>query len=215
MDRMNQPAGFGPNRDPNREPQHAQPQPPAGARQVSATDAVLEGSYATNLIVMSSREEFMVDFMSTFPPKPRIVARVVLAPGHITRVLRAMQDALDKYEKHFGPLPELVPAEKPKTQTNLGEFYNALRVPDDVVGGVFSNYLEISQRKDDFLLDFQTNFPPVNKLNARVIVPAAAFKRMIPVVINSIKSHEQRFGPIEAGGGSPPPTGSGDRFTLN
>jgi hypothetical protein len=210
MDRINQP-GPGPIPGPGR-----QPQPQPATRQVSAADATLEGAYATNLVIMSSREEFMVDFMSVFPPKPRIVARIVLAPAHVPRVLRAMQDALEKYEKPFGPLPELVPTEKPKTQTNLGEFYNSLRVPDEVVGGVFSNYLEISQRKDDFLLDFQTNFPPVHRLNARVIVPAPAFKRMIPVVINSIKSHEQRFGPIEPGGSPPPPPAAGGGgFTLN
>jgi hypothetical protein len=207
MDRINQP-GPGPERKP-------QPPAPPQGRTVSAGDATLEGAYATNILIMSTREEFMVDFMSNFPPRARIVSRVVLTPAHVTRVLQAMQDALQKYETHFGPLPELAPAEKPKTQTNISEFYKSVRLPDEIIGGAFANYLEVSSRKDDFLLDFQTTFPPMPRLTARVVVPAAAFKRMIPVVINSIKNHEQRFGPVPPGGQQPPPAPGGDRFTLN
>src|SRR5689334_8865461 len=172
--------------------------PNAEARTVSASEELLEGSYATNAIILSTKDEFMIDFMTVFPPKPRIVSRVVVTPTHMAKILEVWKTALSKYEAHFGALPELAVSDKPKTKSNAGEFYQHVKLPEDLLGGAFANSMEVNSRKDDFLISFQTVFPPKPRLTARVIMPVTAFKRMIPVAADAIKNFEQKHGPIQS-----------------
>ena len=47
----------------------------------------------------------------------RANARVIISPGHLKRMIRALQDNLAKYEAKFGPIIEASPPE-PDTLTN-------------------------------------------------------------------------------------------------
>ncbi len=68
---------------------------------VKITDDMLGGVYANSMRVMHTREEFLLDFMNLFPPQGMVMARVVISPGHLRRILDALNENLVKYEKKF------------------------------------------------------------------------------------------------------------------
>lgn len=70
--------------------------------QVSASDEVLKGVYANNLMVGYSREEFVLDFMNLFPPKGIVDSRVIVSPGHLKRIVNVLAGSLKQYEGKFG-----------------------------------------------------------------------------------------------------------------
>jgi hypothetical protein len=77
--------------------------------QIKIPDSVLHGVYANQMMVTHTREEFVLDFINLFPPSGVVNARVIVSPGHMKRMIRALQDNLSKYEGHFGALHEAEP----------------------------------------------------------------------------------------------------------
>lgn len=69
------------------------------------------GTYANNMMVSHSRDEFIMDFSFITPPMGTVTARVVTSPGHIKRIISALQDNVKKYEAKFGTI---IQAEEPK-----------------------------------------------------------------------------------------------------
>ena len=69
------------------------------------------GVYSNNMVVTHSREEFILDFLMVAPPAGAVTARVIVSPGHMKRILRALEDNISKYEKTFGTIQV---AEEPK-----------------------------------------------------------------------------------------------------
>jgi hypothetical protein len=71
-------------------------------------DAVLPGVYSNQMMVRHTREEFLLDFVNLFPPQGVVTARVIVSPGHLKRMIRALRDNLARYEASFGPIVEAV-----------------------------------------------------------------------------------------------------------
>ena len=69
------------------------------------------------LQVGHTKEEFILDFMNLVPPQGIAVSRVFLSPGHMKRIVTALQDNLKKYEEQFGKIAQ---AEAPKNEQKLG-----------------------------------------------------------------------------------------------
>lgn len=88
--------------------QPQQPQQPGQQRnlQIKIPDEILKGAYANAMSVIHSKEEFILDFLNLYPHQGNgiVMARVVLSPGHLKRVVAALQDNIQKYEKQFGKL---------------------------------------------------------------------------------------------------------------
>jgi hypothetical protein len=83
----------------------AQEQNPQGQQiQVKIPDDVLKGAYANMVQIGHGPEEFVLDFINIFPPSGIVSARVILSPGHMKRVVAAMQENLKKYEEQFGAI---------------------------------------------------------------------------------------------------------------
>jgi len=68
------------------------------------------GVYCNNMVVAHTKEEFIMDFMMVAPPTGAVTARVVISPGHMKRVISALQNNLKKYEDKFG---KITAAEEP------------------------------------------------------------------------------------------------------
>ena len=80
---------------------------PGGRVEIKLAECLAGGVYANNMVVTHTREEFVLDFLAVFRPKTGVVAsRVVLSPGHLKRVVRALSENLARYEAHFGELKE-------------------------------------------------------------------------------------------------------------
>jgi hypothetical protein len=91
------------------------PKPGGAPRQlkIKITDDVLRGAYCNNLMVMHTKEEFVLDFLSLFPPHGTVTARVVTSPGHLKRIIAALKVNLDRYEATYGAVTEAPEPPKP------------------------------------------------------------------------------------------------------
>ena len=69
------------------------------------------GVYANNMLVAHTKEEFIMDFMMVVPPTGAVTSRVIISPGHMKRIINALQDNVKKYEASFGTIQA---AEEPK-----------------------------------------------------------------------------------------------------
>lgn len=61
-------------------------------------------TYANLAIITHSSSEFILDFIRVMPgmPKAGVQSRIVLAPEHAKRLLRALEENIGKYERAFG-----------------------------------------------------------------------------------------------------------------
>lgn len=82
---------------------------------VKVGDEELKGRYSNLLRVTHTREEFILDFINAVPPQAIVTARLVASPGHLKRIVRALAENLERYEKNFGPLTE---APEPESSVN-------------------------------------------------------------------------------------------------
>ncbi|MCD8091472.1 MAG: DUF3467 domain-containing protein [Bacteroides sp.] len=84
-----------------------------GQLQIELKEEVAEGVYANLAIITHSSSEFILDFVRVMPgmPKAGVKSRIVLAPEHAKRLLRALEDNIGKYERSFGPIR--MPDEQP------------------------------------------------------------------------------------------------------
>ena len=73
---------------------------------IKITDEILKGVYANNMVVAHSKEEFFVDFINVIPPQGIVTARVIISPGHMKRIIKALSGNLGKYEAKFGEIAE-------------------------------------------------------------------------------------------------------------
>ena len=73
---------------------------------VKITDEILRGVYANQMVVTHTREEFLLDFVNAFPPEGIVNARIIISPGHLKRVIRALAENVRKYEEHHGEIRE-------------------------------------------------------------------------------------------------------------
>lgn len=78
---------------------------------VKIPDQILRGVYANQMVVRHTREEFVLDFLNVFPPEAIVNARVVVSPGHLKRMIRALQENLGRYEKAFGMVVDIDPGQ--------------------------------------------------------------------------------------------------------
>ena len=74
--------------------------------QIELKEDVAQGTYANLAVITHSSSEFIVDFVRVMPgmPKASVKSRIVLAPEHAKRLLRALEENIGKYERTFGSI---------------------------------------------------------------------------------------------------------------
>ena len=72
-----------------------------GQLQIELKEEVAQGTYANLAIITHSSSEFILDFVRVMPgmPKAGVQSRIVLAPEHAKRLLRALEENIGKYER--------------------------------------------------------------------------------------------------------------------
>jgi hypothetical protein len=73
---------------------------------IKIEDEELKGRYSNLLRIAHTGEEFILDFINMAPPHGIVTARVVTSPGHIKRIIAALQTNLARYEEAHGPIRE-------------------------------------------------------------------------------------------------------------
>ena len=73
---------------------------------IELSPEIAEGTYANLAIITHSSAEVVLDFIRVLPgvPKANVKSRIVLAPEHAKRLLLALQDNIEKYERAFGKI---------------------------------------------------------------------------------------------------------------
>lgn len=81
-----------------------------GQLQIELKEEVAQGTYANLAIITHSSSEFILDFVRVMPgmPKAGVKSRIVLAPEHAKRLLRALEENIGKYERSFGDRKSVV-----------------------------------------------------------------------------------------------------------
>jgi hypothetical protein len=67
-------------------------------------DSELKGLYANQISIMHSRYDFVIDFISMFPPEAIVTSRVITNPQALKRIYQAIGINLKKYEEQFGTI---------------------------------------------------------------------------------------------------------------
>ncbi len=77
-----------------------------GQVKIELNQEVAQGIYSNLAIISHSPSEFVIDFARVMPgvPKASVKSRVVLTPEHAKRLLMALEDNVNKYEKQHGPI---------------------------------------------------------------------------------------------------------------
>lgn len=90
--------------------------------QIEIDDTMAQGIYTNLAMIGHSENEFIIDFIFLQPqaPKAKVRSRVITSPGHVKRLLAALQDNINKYETRFGEIK--LPAH-PEPDNKIG-FYN-------------------------------------------------------------------------------------------
>ena len=86
----------------------AEPQSPQ--IQIKADEKELVGSYSNLAMIHHNAEEFTLHCIYVYPnaPQGKVVASVILSPGHAKRLWRAMGENIARYESQFGAIKESV-----------------------------------------------------------------------------------------------------------
>ncbi|MBW1901333.1 MAG: DUF3467 domain-containing protein [Deltaproteobacteria bacterium] len=63
---------------------------------------LIGGAYSNNMAVTHTREEFIMDFLMLVPPSGTVTGRIIVSPGHIKRIVKALEDNISRYEEKFG-----------------------------------------------------------------------------------------------------------------
>jgi len=82
---------------------------------VKVKEEDLKGAYSNMMRISHTKEEFLLDFFLISPPEGVLASRVIMNPGHLKRMIKALEDNIVKYEEKFGKIETAQPPEE-----NLG-----------------------------------------------------------------------------------------------
>jgi hypothetical protein len=86
-----------------------------------------------------------------------------------------------------------------QTQHAITDLYDQLKLPDEMLSGVYANGVLIGHSPAEFWFDFITNFYPRSAVSARVFLTAA----QIPGLVDALNSSYQAFLRKHGGGETP------------
>lgn len=75
---------------------------------IELSEEVAEGVYSNLVMLAHSSEEFILDFIRVMPgvPKARVKSRIIVTPQHAKRLLHALAENIDRYERSHGEIDE-------------------------------------------------------------------------------------------------------------
>lgn len=87
---------------------------------IELSEETAEGVYANLAMIAHSSSEFVIDFIRLMPgvPKAKVKSRIVITPEHAKRLLKALEENINKYENSFGDIKSV--DEAPKFPMNFG-----------------------------------------------------------------------------------------------
>ena len=162
-------------------------------------EKVGRGVFSTGALVLQGPHEFVIDFVVRMANPHQVAARVVLPISLVPSFLAALRENLNNYQSKFGPPPALPPPPPGVTPPPIDEIYDQLKLPDDMLSGVYSNAVMIAHSPSEFCFDFITNFYPRSAVSSRVYLSAPQVPGFLNTLTRSFQQYQQKMG-----GGQPP-----------
>ncbi len=74
--------------------------------EIELTKEESTGTYSNLVMITHSPSEFILDFIAVMPglPKGKVVKRLVLTPDHAKRLMNALNDNVQRFEKQHGTI---------------------------------------------------------------------------------------------------------------
>ena len=82
----------------------SEPLNPSQQIQINTGDELMRGRYSNSLIVSHSPEEFIMDWLLNSPSGTFLVSRIMVSPGSLKRIINALAENLENYERQYGPI---------------------------------------------------------------------------------------------------------------
>jgi hypothetical protein len=152
-------------------------------------EKVGRGVFSTGAMVFQGPNEFVIDFVLAMAQPHQIAARVVLPLTIMGSVIAALRENLGNYTTKFGPPPALPMPPNPPTPPPIEEIYSQLKLPDDLLSGVYANAVMIAHSPAEFYFDFITNFYPRSAVSCRVYMAAP----QVPTLLNTLTRSYQQY----------------------
>ena len=89
-----------------------EPKPPPHTIQIATGDEMSRGRYSNTMLVSHTPEEFIIDWLLNSPSGTHLVARVIVSPGHVKRIIGALEENLAKYEAMYGAVRVVEPKDQ-------------------------------------------------------------------------------------------------------
>ncbi|HEV3006898.1 MAG TPA: DUF3467 domain-containing protein, partial [Pirellulales bacterium] len=157
---------------------------------------VARGTLSTGAIVFDSLHEFVIDFLLRLGSPHSVAARIVLPPPVFLQLIAALRENLKKYKDQFGPPPALpVPPPQPPAGDGRGkiaDMYDQLKLPDEMLSGVYSNAVMIGHSPSEFWFDFITTFFPRSAVSSRVFLAAQHVPSLLDTLNIAYQSHQRK-----------------------
>jgi hypothetical protein len=84
----------------------ADKQPNQAQTQIKIVDNIPGTEYTNMMQARHNKDEFQLIFLNVMAPTGRTVSKLVTSPGHMKRIVIALQENLKKYEDQFGKIDE-------------------------------------------------------------------------------------------------------------
>lgn len=163
---------------------------------------------------MTGPSEYVVDFLQTIGRPHRVARRVIVPHPVMPQFIDALNTNLDLYKSRFGEPPAPPQNQNQARRPSPQEIYDDLKLPDEVLSGVYANGVMIGHGASEFGLDFLTSFFPQSAVSARVFVSAGQVPRLLESLKSAVRQLEQRQQAAASGATArvepvaEPPTGS-------
>lgn len=82
--------------------------------QINTGDELSRGRFSNTMLVVHGPEEFILDWLLQSPNGPHLVSRIIVTPMHMKRIVKALQENIENYERNFGEIRIMEP---PKATT--------------------------------------------------------------------------------------------------
>ncbi len=189
---------------PNPEDQSKQPQPSGDAGSFSqevhyshvsarVPEKVSRGVFSTGAMVFQGPHEFVIDFVLRMAQPQQIVARVVLPLSIMPSLIATLRENLNNYQAKFGPPPAMPAPPVPPAPVPIEEIYSQLKLPDDLLSGVYANAVMIAHSPAEFCFDFITNFYPRSAVSCRIYFSAPQIPILLSTLARSFQQYQQKL----------------------
>lgn len=84
-----------------------------------------------------------------------------------------------------------------------------IKITDEALKGSYSNMMQVSHTREEFVLDFMNVLPPAGIVTARVVTSPGHVKRIIRALSENLKNYEDTHGEVKEA--TPP----GQQFGFN